>query len=169
MNTSLQDAGLLLLRVVPSGIMMTRGWAIPTPPRPMGFRRRREVLRLHGARTRNLVDPDRARRTGGASPFVGLQTRLAAIPAAFTMAWPKCARKRPAWRQRTGVAVPGLLCRGRGFGRWPVERRRPAQERVNAPSASNLCTPFASELQGASQRTRKRCRIFLIPSNLPLP
>ena len=26
MNTSLQDAGLLLLRVVPSGIMMTHGW-----------------------------------------------------------------------------------------------------------------------------------------------
>ena len=54
------DVGLLLLRVVPSGLMMTHGW--PKMNRlfdQWGVGRGREVLRLPGLGPGGVVDPDR--------------------------------------------------------------------------------------------------------------
>ena len=87
MNTSLQDAGLLLLRVVPSGIMMTHGW--PKFQRLLdqwGSEDGVKFFDFMGLGPEiSLILTVLAELVAPALLVVGLQTRLAAIPAAFTM------------------------------------------------------------------------------------
>ena len=90
-NTSLsskaQHAGLLLLRTVPSGIMMTHGW--PKFQRLLDQWGSEEGVRFFDFMG---LGPDislsltvLAELVAPAMMVVGLKTRLAAIPAAFTM------------------------------------------------------------------------------------
>ena len=87
MNTSLQDAGLLLLRVVPSGIMMTHGW-------PKFLRLIEQLGTESGVKFFDFMGlgPEvsltltvLAELVAPAMMVVGFKTRLAALPAAFTM------------------------------------------------------------------------------------
>ena len=90
-NTSLSSrsrhAGLLLLRVVPSGIMMTHGW--PKFQRLLEQWGSEEGVKFFdfmglGAEI-SLVLTVLAELAAPALMIVGFQTRWAAIPAAFTM------------------------------------------------------------------------------------
>ena len=87
MNTSLQDAGLLLLRVVPSGIMMTHGW--PKFQRLLDQWGSEEGVKFFDfmglGPEISLILTVLAELVAPALLIVGLHTRLAAIPAAFTM------------------------------------------------------------------------------------
>ena len=87
MNTYIQDAGLLLLRMVPSGMMMTHGW--PKFQRLLAQWGSEEGVRffdfmgLGPKMSLNLTVL--AELVAPALLIVGLQTRLAAIPAACTI------------------------------------------------------------------------------------
>ena len=87
MNTSIQDAGLLLLRVLPSGIMMTHGW--PKFQRLLAQGGSEEGVRFFDfmglGPKMSLILTVLAELVAPALLIVGLQTRLAASPAAFTM------------------------------------------------------------------------------------
>jgi putative oxidoreductase len=90
-NTSLpsqaQHAGLLLLRVVPSGIMMTHGW--PKFQRLLDQWDSEEGVKFFDfmglGPEISLVLTVLAELVAPALMIVGFQTRWAAIPAAFTM------------------------------------------------------------------------------------
>ena len=91
LNTSLSShakhAGLLLLRAVPSGMMMTHGW--PKFQRLLEQWGSEEGVKFFdfmglGPET-SLVLTVLAELVAPALIIVGFQTRLAAIPAAFTM------------------------------------------------------------------------------------
>ena len=90
-NTSLlshtHSAGLLLLRTVPSGIMMTHGW--PKFQRLLAQWGSEEGVRFFDfmglGPEISLVLTVLAELIAPALMIVGVKTRLAAIPAAFTM------------------------------------------------------------------------------------
>lgn len=90
-NTSLpsnaQHAGLLMLRVVPSGIMMTHGW--PKFQRLLNQWGSEEGVKFFDFMELgpeiSLVLTVLAELVAPALMIVGFQTRWAAIPAAFTM------------------------------------------------------------------------------------
>ena len=91
-NTSLssraRNAGLLILRAVPAGIMMTHGW--PKFQRLLDQWGSEEGVKFFDfmglGPEISLILTVLAELVAPALLIVGLQTRLAAIPAAFTMA-----------------------------------------------------------------------------------